>query len=213
MRLEQLDRRRPGQGDRRREALLQAMDELLREKDFPEIAVGEVTQRAGVTRSAFYFYFESTAACVAALGAAIYVDAIAATGHLSDHTLPPARRLTMLMDELLASIVEHHYLYRATLEAARRSPAIRELWDGYLESFVTPVAAFVRAERRAGAAPAGPDATLLARLLLDLSDRALESVDAGDPAGTRRTADALATVWLRTVYGTTDQIRRRPPTA
>jgi hypothetical protein len=108
-----------------------------------------------------------------------------------------------MVDDLFASVREHHYLYRATLDARRHSSGIREMWQGYLESFVVPVAQYIDAERAAGRAPAGPHSRTLARLLLELSDRALESLGRDDNLADRRQAETLAAIWFRSVYGTT----------
>jgi TetR/AcrR family transcriptional regulator, ethionamide resistance regulator len=204
-----LDRRSVRQGDRRREALLRALDELLHETDLESITIADIAARAGVTRSAFYFYFENKAACMAALGAEVYVAGIAAAGHLSDDSLPPARRIERMVDDLIATVRKHHYLYRAWLDARRHSSAIREMWDGYLESFVVPVARYIDAERAAGRAPAGPHSRTLATVLLELGDRILEGIGPQDTLGDRRRADALATIWLRSIYGTTEEARPR----
>ena len=204
-----LDRRPVSQGDRRREALLRALDALLHETDLESITIADITARAGVTRSAFYFYFESKAACIAALGADIYVASIAAAGHLSDDSLTPIRRIQRMVDDLFATVREHHYLYRAMLEARRHSGGIRELWDGYRESFVVPVARYIDAERSAGRAPAGPHSRTLATVLLELSDRMLENIGPKDTPDERRRADALATIWLRSIYGVAEQARSR----
>ena len=100
---------------------------------------------------------------------------------------------------MVATLVDvwrrHEYLYRAVLEASRTSGVLREMWDGYRESFVAPVAAMIDEERAAGRAPAGPDAETLAALLLELSDRTLERLDVADPAGIERRAEALTTIW------------------
>src|SRR5690606_7999010 len=53
--------------DARRTALLHALDDLLREAVLDDIKIADISSRAGVTRSAFYFYFDSKAAAVAAL--------------------------------------------------------------------------------------------------------------------------------------------------
>jgi AcrR family transcriptional regulator len=197
-----LDRRPAGQGDQRREALLRALDALLRESDLELIAIADISARAGVTRSAFYFYFENKAACVAALCADVYVGSLAAAGHLADGSLTPARRIERMVEDLIASVRERHYLFRAVLEARRTSSGIREMWAGYLESFVAPTALHIDAERAAGRAPAGPDSRALATLLLELSDRMLEHLGPDDNPADRLRAEALATVWLRSIYGT-----------
>ena len=91
---------------------------------------------------------------------------------------------------------------RAWLEARRKSSAIREMWDGYLESFVVPVAQYIDAERAAGRAPDGPHSRTLATLLLQLSDRTLEQLGPVDTPDDRHRAEALATIWLRSIHGT-----------
>jgi AcrR family transcriptional regulator len=196
------DRRPVGQGDQRREALLRALDDLLHESDLESITIADITARAGVTRSGFYFYFENKASCMAALGADVYVESIAAAGHLADGSLSPAQRIERMTEDLVATVRRHHYLYRAMLEARRHGGGIREMWDGYLESFVVPVAQYIDAERAAGRAPAGPHSRTLATLLLQLSDRTLEQLGPADTPDDRHRAEALATIWLRSIHGT-----------
>ncbi|OJF10143.1 TetR family transcriptional regulator [Couchioplanes caeruleus] len=200
-------------GDQRREALLRALDELLHESDLESITIADITTRAGVTRSGFYFYFANKAACMAALGADVYVASVAAAAHLADDSLPAVRRIERMVYDLTASVRRHHYLYRAMLDARRHSGAIREMWDSYLDSFVAPMAQYIDSERSAGHAPAGPHSRTLAALLLGLSDRVLESLGPTETPDDRRRVDALATIWLRSIYGTSEIARPRgePP--
>ncbi|EUA13911.1 bacterial regulatory s, tetR family protein [Mycobacterium xenopi 4042] len=55
----------PRRGDRQRQAILQAVRELLEEKPFTELSVSTISDRAGVARSGFYFYFDSKYAVLA----------------------------------------------------------------------------------------------------------------------------------------------------
>ena len=57
-------RRPPQKGDQRRSALLQSLDHHLQEGSLDSINIADISRRAGVTRSAFYFYFENKAAAV-----------------------------------------------------------------------------------------------------------------------------------------------------
>jgi AcrR family transcriptional regulator len=52
-------------GDRQRHAIVQAVRELLTEKPFAELSVSSISDRAGVARSGFYFYFDSKYAVLA----------------------------------------------------------------------------------------------------------------------------------------------------
>jgi AcrR family transcriptional regulator len=203
-RSEAFDRRPAGTGDQRRAALLAALDQLLRERNLDEITVADVTTRAGVTRPAFYFYFENMPACVAALGVGMYQEAVSAAEHLFTPGLSRQQRIERMIADLFDTLQRHHYLYQATLDAARRSSTLRQMWDGYRESFILPVTTLINTERSAGHAPPGPDAATLAMMLLDVSDRVLERLKPAEPEITAVQADALATIWLRTIYGVTD---------
>ncbi|MEV8509177.1 TetR/AcrR family transcriptional regulator [Actinoplanes sp. NPDC051475] len=203
------DRGPTSRGDKRRDALLRALDELLHESDLESITIAGITARAGVTRSGFYFYFADKAACMAALGAHVYVASIAAAAHLSDDSLPAAHRIERMVYDLTESVRRHHYLYRAMLDARRHSGTIREMWAGYLDSFVAPMAQYIDSERAAGRAPAGPHSRTLAALLLGLSDRMLEGLGPTETPDDQRRVDALATIWLRSIYGTSEIARPR----
>ena len=43
--------------DQRRAALLESLETLLRESRLEDINIADISRRAGLTRSAFYFYF------------------------------------------------------------------------------------------------------------------------------------------------------------
>ena len=52
-------------GDRQRHAIVQAVRQLLEEKPFAQLSVSTISDRAGVARSGFYFYFDSKYAVLA----------------------------------------------------------------------------------------------------------------------------------------------------
>lgn len=190
-------------GDERRTALLVALEELLREVDSVEaISVAEVSRRAGVTRSAFYFYFENKAAAVAALTETIYEEAAASGVTLTDVTRDPAERIADAVGALFDTTERHRHLYRAVLEARATNPSIREMWESDRISFEGVVADMITAERAAGRAPDGVEPQALASVLLDLNDRNMERRVVG-PCPDRETHIAAVTsIWVRTIYGT-----------
>src|SRR5258708_27448240 len=50
---------RRSRGDRQRDAIVSAVRELLQERSFADLSVSTISERAGVARSGFYFYFDS----------------------------------------------------------------------------------------------------------------------------------------------------------
>jgi AcrR family transcriptional regulator len=196
------DRRQPPRGDQRRNAILESLDQHLQESSFESINIADISRRAGVTRSAFYFYFENKAAAVAALMERMYDEAFAATEILTDVSEPPPRRIRRAIECFFQAWERHRYLFQAMLEARASSSAVRQMWDSDRQSFVPPVAAMIDTERAAGRAPGGTDAEVLAAMLLEFNDRLLERLAVGGPLTAGQLVDGAQTIWVRTIYGT-----------
>lgn len=185
--------------DQRRAALLESLGDLLQESGLDSINIADISRRAGVTRSAFYFYFESKHLAVAALMEQVYDGALVATQRFADPDLSPADRVRGMVTTLFDTVEEHTHLFRAMLEARGQSATVREMWDADRQSFAVLVADLVRTERSAGRAPDGPDADTLAAMLLELNDRALERLTLGTlDRGTLE--DAVVSIWVRSIF-------------
>lgn len=202
------DRRQPQKSDLRRSAILESLDHHLRETGFDGINIADVTKRAGVTRSAFYFYFENKAAAVAALLEPMYDDGFIASDILTSTADPPHRRIRAMVEALLDTVEHHRYLLEAMLDARASNVAIRRVWDDARESFVPGVAAMIAAERDSGRAPAGPPAEVLAGMLLEFNDRLLERYTVGGTLSRQQLSEGAEAIWLRTIYGSVDVTRQ-----
>ena len=194
-------------GDERRAALLEALDHHLRDAgpdaSLDAINVADLSRRAGVTRSAFYFYFDNKAAAVAALMEEMY-DGAWDAADLDGDDEPMQQRLTTAIRAIFQGWSRRTHLYRAMLEARATSPAVREQWDSFQESFVVVLAAVIEGERTLGAAPEGADPTAIATALLDLNDRTLERlVHAPADFDWDRHVEAVVHVWQASIYGRT----------
>lgn len=197
-----VDRRTSNRGDARRDALLAAFDDLLREQSLEEVNVAEISRRAGVTRSAFYFYFESKAVAVLALMQGLYDAAADANELLVKAEGEPEDRIRRAITMLFDSVDRTAHTYRALLEARVSSPAVRDMWDAGRADFAGVIAGMIGTERAAGRATAGPDEDALAKVLLDLNDHALERHSLGGSPPRDQHIEALTHIWLRSIYGT-----------
>ncbi|MDY6995106.1 MAG: TetR/AcrR family transcriptional regulator [Actinomycetota bacterium] len=195
------DRRQPQKSDLRRSAILDSLDHHLRETGFDGINIADVARRAGVTRSAFYFYFENKAAAVAALLEPMYDDGFIASDILTTSTAPPHQRIRTMLEALLDTVEQHRYLLTAMLDARATSSAIRQVWDEARDSFVPSLAAMIAAERDAGRAPDGPPTEVLAAVLLEFNDRLLERYTVGGRLTRDELLDGAEAIWVRTIYG------------
>ncbi|MCV7169908.1 TetR/AcrR family transcriptional regulator [Mycobacterium manitobense] len=195
------DRRPPNRSDVRREAILSALDQWLRETSLDDVNIAHIAQQAGVTRSAFYFYFENKAAAVAALMERIVDETFVVNDAFTATPQPPPARVRAMLDGLFGTWERHRHLFQAMLEARGSSASVREIWDRAREAFVDSIAAMIRADRAAGVAPEGADAEVLATVLLEFNDRLLERLTLGGTLTPQQLLDGAAAVWLGTIYG------------
>lgn len=192
----------PTKGDERRTALLGALDGLLREVDSVEsINVADLSRRAGLTRSAFYFYFENKAAAVGALMEVIYDEAAEAGAWLTDTSRDPTERISASISHLFAVTERHRHLYRAVLEARATNSSVREMWEADRVSFEESVAGMIDAERALGRAPGGVGARTLAAVLLDVNDRNMERRVVGPCPDLDVHVEVVTSIWVRSIYG------------
>ncbi len=204
-----VDRRGPNRGDDRRDALLAAFDELLREQTLDEINVAEISRRAGVTRSAFYFYFESKAIAVMALMQGLYDAAASVNEVLVRAEGEPEQRFRSAISSLFDAVDRSPHTYRALLEARAANPAVRQMWDAGRADFASVIAGMITSERAAGRADDGAGAEALAAVLLDLNDHALERHSVGSGPSRDEHIATLTFIWLRSIYGATPGTTRK----
>ena len=207
------DRRPPQRSDHRREAILDALDQWLRESNLEAINIAEISKQAGVTRSAFYFYFENKGAAVAALMERMVDETFVVNENFTSAVDPPRRRIRAMLDGLFATRERHRHLFRAMLEVRGSSPSVRDIWDSARESFVESVAGMIRADRAAGRAPDGLDADVLATVLLEFNDRLLERLTLGGPLSREQLMDGASAIWLSSIYGITELAEPKQDTA
>ena len=197
------ERRRRRHGDKRRDALLAALKALLEDRALAQIGIEEVARRAGVTRSAFYFYFPTKAAAVAALMREGFEEMVTATADFLVREEGSAReRLERSLTRGATVWHGHGPLVRALLDAAGSDAAIRAVLDQWLDAYTEETARRIDEERAAGRAPAGADPRDLARVLIGMNQLAFErDLRAGaSRARIRRTVAALVEVWALAVY-------------
>ena len=114
-------------------------------------------------------------------------------------------RISTAIRAIFAGWGQRTHLYRAILEARATSPAVRDQWEAFQQSYVDVVAELIVAERAAGVAPDGPDPT---------RDRDGAARPQRPHARARSSArrqsfdadahlEAVVHVWLTSIYGRT----------
>jgi AcrR family transcriptional regulator len=198
-------------GDRQRQAIVQAVRELLVEKPFAQLSVSTISDRAGVARSGFYFYFDSKYAVLAQ----ILADATHELEELTEYFAPrgPTESPSAFAKRMVGSaavVYAHNDPVMSACNAARNTDAeIRDLLDQQVEGVVQQIIGIVEDELRAGTAhPIIDDIPTLVRTLAVTTAQALSGDTAflGADGDVQRGVRVLEALWLNALWGGTLQM-------
>ncbi|WP_433662391.1 TetR/AcrR family transcriptional regulator [Nocardia sp. CA-128927] len=191
----------PTKGDQRELAILDAAEKQLDTIGFDRMTIETITKAVGITRGAFYFYFASKNAVLAAL-----VERTVATLRTeieaADASGEPALALHRSIDQTRDMWRDHGDVMRAAVELTPTVPAIGECWH----SAVTAIRDITRAiAERAGLpdddGPTGAHAITTA--LVWMTERSFyQASKAG--ASLDDTAATLTHLWLNALNSAPD---------
>jgi AcrR family transcriptional regulator len=193
-------------GDRQRQAIVQAVRELLEERPFAQLSVSTISDRAGVARSGFYFYFDSKYAVLAQ----ILADATHELEELTEYFAPRGRdespaAFAKRMVGSAAAVYAHNDPVMSACNAARNTDAeIRDLLDQQVEGVVKQIIGIVKDEARAGTAhPISDDIPALVRTLAATTALMLtgDTTFLGADADVQRGVRVLEALWLNALWG------------
>ena len=196
-------------GDKHRQAIMQAVRELLQEKPFAELSVSTISLRAGVARSGFYFYFDSKCAVLAQ----ILAEAVEELEELTQYFAPrepgeSPEQFAKRMVRSAAAVYAHNDPVMTACNAARHTDIeIRDIFEQQFEMVLRQIVDVVDAEMRAGTAnPISDDIPTLVRTLAGTSALMLggEPILVGGQdlqADVERRVRVLEQLWLNSLWG------------
>ncbi|GAF49478.1 TetR/AcrR family transcriptional regulator [Rhodococcus wratislaviensis] len=124
------DRRAASKGERQRRAILDALQGLLRYRPIAELTVGEIASSAKVTRSGFYFYFDTKFAPLAVLLSEAYDDWTSQPSILlrfANET--PAEYCRRCISSAAQTWNTHENIFVATFQAMPMDQTITDEWN------------------------------------------------------------------------------------
>jgi AcrR family transcriptional regulator len=190
-------------GDRQREAIVTAVRELLQERTFADLSVSTISERAGVARSGFYFYFDSKYAVLAVI--------LAEAGELLDqltHDFAPrepgetpqsfAKRT---VGSAAAMYANNDPVMTACAVARNTDAQIREMMDDFADGVIDKIVTLV--EQDTHARPISKDLPALVRTLAATTTMTLthDSSFVGRGEDPARAVDIVERLWLNALWG------------
>lgn len=196
---------RRSRGDLQREAIVSAVRQLLQEGSFADLSVSTISERAGIARSGFYFYFESKYDVLAL----ILAEATHELEELTQYFAPraPGETPTAFARRMVgsaATVFAHNDPIMTACNDARNTDAkIREILDGQIDIVIEQIVSVVDDEIAAGTAhPISEDVPALVRML-GATTAMMLSGDAtflGADRDTERGVRVLEQLWLNSLW-------------
>ena len=194
---------RRSRGDRQRDAIIAAVRELLQERSFADLSVSTISERAGVARSGFYFYFDSKYAVLAV----ILAEAMAELDKLTHDFAPrepgesPSEFAKRMVGYAAVVFSSHDPIMGACNLARNTDAQIREIMDDFQDTVIDKIVGLVKQD--SGARPVSDDIQALVRTLTAVTSMTLahDSAFVGrneNPAGAIEIVERL---WLSGLWG------------
>jgi AcrR family transcriptional regulator len=196
------DHPRRSRGDRQRDAIVSAVRELLEERSFADLSVSTISERAGVARSGFYFYFDSKYAVLAV----ILADAGDLLDNLTHHFAPrepgetPSEFAKRMVGSAAAVYASNDPVLAACAVARNTDAQIREMMDDFYDSVIAKIIALVAQD--ADARPISGDLPGLVRTLAAATTMTLtqDSTFVGRGEDPLRAVDIVERLWMSALW-------------
>ena len=198
--------RRPDSPTEKRQAIeaavLQAMEELLGEgASYASLSVERIAKRAGISRTAFYFYFADKRELLMRLASKLSDDLYREADAWWSGAGDGAEQLTAALGKIAVLYRAHAPLVCAIVEVSTYDEVVAPFWQSLVGRFVEASAERIGAESGSAARGAAlPEATAFA--LVWMTERTLHQMLVQDAnVSDEELVRALAGVWVATVYG------------
>jgi AcrR family transcriptional regulator len=194
---------RRSRGDRQREAIIGAVRELLEVKAFSDLSVSMISERAGVARSGFYFYFDSKYAVLAV----IVADAMEELDKLTHDFAPrepgetPSEFAKRMVGSAAAVFAHNDPIMQACTLAQNTDAQLRQIMNDFSDTVIDKIVGLVRQD--AGARPITDDLTALVRTLTATTALTLsnDSAFVGRNDDSARAVEVVERLWLSALWG------------
>jgi len=173
--------------------------ELLAESAFKDVTIDELARRAGLSRTAFYFYYPDKNEVLKDAAEAVAAEVYAEADRWWHGSGPPEQ----LIREALAGIAnvycDHGDMLRAALEVTTYDPEFRAFYWALIHRFVDATAEHLKREIDAGRARP-LDADLVAESLVWMAERCAYAYFLMEDRPQDEGIEPLTAIWVHAVY-------------
>jgi AcrR family transcriptional regulator len=182
-------------------AVLRATEQLLGEgATYADLNIERIATRAGISRTAFYFYFADKRELLMRVTEDVTDELYAQADIWYSGSGNPEAEIREALANIARLYEQHGTLLRVIVEVSTYDEEVAVFWSGLLGRFVDASRARIAAEAEAGASSdRNPAATAFA--LCWMAERVLyQELVQGAPIPREDLVEALVRIWMRTIY-------------
>lgn len=183
--------------------VIQATEELLYEgSTYAELNIERITSRAGISRTAFYFYFKDKRELLMRVSEVISETLYQEANGWWSGADNGADQLTAALRQIGALYRQHGALLRAIVEVSTYDEVIGSYWRELVGKFVEATQARIETDQKTGKIDPEISAKETAFALTWMTERTFYElmVQGTDTEAINQTIEALVGIWLRSVY-------------
>ena len=182
-------------------AVLGATEQLLGEgATYADLNIERIATRAGISRTAFYFYFADKRELLMRLTEDVTEELYQQADIWYSGSGDPEAEIREALVNIARLYEQHGPLLRAIVEVSTYDDEVAVFWGGLLGRFVEASRERIVAERNAGRS-SGCEPASTAFALCWMAERVLyQELVQGAPIPPQDLVEALVCIWMRTIY-------------
>ena len=182
-----------------RSAVRRATLVLVEDQPFKDLSVEEIARAAGLSRSAFYFYFRDKRDLLMAVAEEVAAELYREADRWWHGEGPPQTLVRESLEGAVAVYAKHANLIRVATEVSTYDEEVGDFWRELMGRFVSATADHLRREQAAGRMrPLDPETT--AESLVWMMERCCYQYIARGERSGRELVDSLTPVWAAALY-------------
>ncbi len=182
-------------------AVLEATEELLSEgASYADLGIERIATRAGISRTAFYFYFADKRELLMRLTEDVTELLLEQADIWWSGDGDPTAQLRVALTNIAGLYDEHAVLLRAVVEVSTYDEEVAQFWRGLIGQFVEATERRIELER-AGGRSTCPDPGATAFALTWMVERTYyQQLVQSERIRRDAAVEALTEIWIRTIY-------------
>ena len=183
-----------------RAEVIRAMSELVETAPFRDLTVDEIARTAGLSRSAFYFYFRDKQDLLMAAAVQVFEELYREADRWWHGEGEPEALVRSSLTGVASAYARHGQLLGVAVEVSTYDEEVRAFWRELVERFIAATAGHLEREQAAGRVREDLDPRATAESLVWMAERVCWVYLRNGERSVPEVVDQLCVTWMAALY-------------